>query len=254
MKETWKIAHFLCTIRILIKTTRRCLKYLSIFRYIVKFECRYVCHVTALIDDILNHFINFSRHIYLNLAAVKRKSKSRRELISLHYNWILTTIFFVCFNLVCCSGEMASYDNGEFSFARGTGTAVAANGNGTARNGLAKIQTTQKKGGNGMCHDDSSAPVKAQTIDELHSLQKKKSAPTTPIKGTQQGAFAVALSEEERQKQQLQSIRYIIMPTRVASWRVEIIEYKIERKKNNLSPFFWVILILIINWKTMKGS
>lgn len=101
---------------------------------------------------------------------------------------------------------MASYDNGEFSFARGTGTAVAANGNGTARNGLAKIQTTQKKGGNGMCHDDSSAPVKAQTIDELHSLQKKKSAPTTPIKGTQQGAFAVALSEEERQKQQLQSI------------------------------------------------
>lgn len=128
---------------------------------------------------------------------------------------------------------MASYDNGEFSFARGTGTAVA-NGNGTARNGLAKIQTTQKKGGNGMCHDDSSAPVKAQTIDELHSLQKKKSAPTTPIKGSQQGAFAVALSEEERQKQQLQSIRYIIMPTRVASWRVhppfpEIIEYKINK-------------------------
>jgi phosphoenolpyruvate carboxykinase (ATP) len=51
-----------------------------------------------------------------------------------------------------------------------------------------------------------SAPtVKAQTIDELHSLQKKKSAPTTPIKGFQ-STFA-ALSEEERQKQQLQSIR-----------------------------------------------
>lgn len=101
--------------------------------------------------------------------------------------------------------EMASNGNGNGEFSFNNGPAAVANGNGTARNGLAKIQT--KKNGNGMCHDDSSAPVKAQTIDQLHSLQKKKSAPTTPIKGTQ-GAFAVALSEEERQKQQLQSIRY----------------------------------------------
>ncbi|CAN6717050.1 unnamed protein product [Malus baccata var. baccata] len=36
-------------------------------------------------------------------------------------------------------------------------------------------------------------PVQAQTIDELHSLQKKNSAPTT-------------LAREERHKQQLQSI------------------------------------------------
>lgn len=86
-------------------------------------------------------------------------------------------------------------DNGEFSF-----------GKGTARNGLTRIQTQKKN--NGICHDDSSPPVKAQTIDELHSLQKKRSAPTTPIKGAQ-GAFAPPpLSEEERQKQQLQSIRY----------------------------------------------
>ncbi|KAL6220227.1 hypothetical protein ACLB2K_007983 [Fragaria x ananassa] len=99
--------------------------------------------------------------------------------------------------------EMASNGNGNGEFSFNNGPAAVANGNGTARNGLAKIQT--KKNGNGMCHDDSSAPVKAQTIDQLHSLQKKKSAPTTPIKGTQ-GAFAVALSEEERQKQQLQSI------------------------------------------------
>ncbi|KAJ1417375.1 RmlC-like cupin domain superfamily [Sesbania bispinosa] len=49
--------------------------------------------------------------------------------------------------------------------------------------------------------------VKAQTIDELHSLQKKKSAPTTPVTGTQT-PFAT-LSEQDRQKQQLESIRYI---------------------------------------------
>lgn len=105
--------------------------------------------------------------------------------------------------------KMASNGNGEFSFARGNGT--VANGNGTARNGLAKIQTQKKD--NGVCHDDSTPPVKAQTIDELHSLQKKKSAPTTPIKGTQGGAFAVTLSEEERHKQQLQSIRYALVAT-----------------------------------------
>ena len=86
--------------------------------------------------------------------------------------------------------------NGEFSF-----------GNGPARNGLSRIQTQKKN--SGICHDDSGPPVKAQTIDELHSLQKKRSAPTTPIKGAQ-GAFGQPpLSEEERQKQQLQSIRYI---------------------------------------------
>ncbi|GFY85926.1 phosphoenolpyruvate carboxykinase 1 [Actinidia rufa] len=89
-------------------------------------------------------------------------------------------------------------ENGEFSFAANGST----NG-GKGRNGLAKIQTHKKKGDE-ICHDDSAAPVKAQTIDELHSLQRKKSAPTTPIKGMQ-GGFA-AVSEEERQNQQLQSI------------------------------------------------
>lgn len=87
-------------------------------------------------------------------------------------------------------------ENGEFSFA-----SAGAKG----RNGLAKIQTNQKKESE-ICHDDSVPTVKAQTIDELHSLQQKRSAPTTPIKGTE-GAFA-AISEEDRQKQQLQSIRY----------------------------------------------
>ncbi|KAM1030801.1 hypothetical protein ACFX13_035484 [Malus domestica] len=49
-------------------------------------------------------------------------------------------------------------------------------------------------------------PVQAQTIDELHSLQKKKSAPTTSNNGTYGAAFAITISEEERHKQQLQSI------------------------------------------------
>lgn len=78
---------------------------------------------------------------------------------------------------------------------------MATNG----RNGLPKIQTDKSSN---VCHDDSTPPVKAQTIDELHSLQKKKSAPTTPIDGTK-GAFASVLPEEERHKQQLQSIRYV---------------------------------------------
>lgn len=98
--------------------------------------------------------------------------------------------------------KMAGNGHEEFSFTNGV----------VARNGLAKIQTQKKE--NGVCHDDSAAPVKAQTIDELHSLQKKKSAPTTPIKGTQ-GAFTI--SDEERQKQQLQSIRYTRKPSTSAS-------------------------------------
>lgn len=89
-------------------------------------------------------------------------------------------------------------DNGEFSFASNTPRS-------TGRKGLPKIQTQDhNKKANDVCHDDSGTPVKAKTIDELHSLQRKKSAPTTPIKGAQ-GTFN-AISEEERQKQQLQSI------------------------------------------------
>ncbi|KAI7730950.1 hypothetical protein M8C21_002537 [Ambrosia artemisiifolia] len=93
---------------------------------------------------------------------------------------------------------MASENKGEFSFPR-TPT--------KGRNGLPKIQTHAKKEDQ-ICHDDSVPPVKAQTIDELHSLQRKRSVPNTPIKPTgesTQPAFN-AVSEEERQKQQLQSI------------------------------------------------
>jgi hypothetical protein len=87
---------------------------------------------------------------------------------------------------------------------------MAENGNGSIAtengNGLGKIHT--KKHHNGICHDDSGPTVKASTIDELHSLQKKKSAPTTPNSGTST-PFA-NLTDEERQKMQLQSIRYIL--------------------------------------------
>ncbi|XP_073278708.1 phosphoenolpyruvate carboxykinase (ATP) 1-like [Primulina huaijiensis] len=87
---------------------------------------------------------------------------------------------------------------------------MAANGSGRVTlskgsagwNGLPKIHT--EKRAEGICHDDSTTPVKAQTIDELHSLQRKKSAPTTPINFGAQAPFT--LSEEERHKQQLQSI------------------------------------------------
>lgn len=78
-------------------------------------------------------------------------------------------------------------------------------------NGLARIDTThaEKKAAkheNGICHDDSSAPVRAQNIDELHSMQRKRSAPTTPIKDTNASPFATPVSDEDRRKQQLQSI------------------------------------------------
>ncbi|CAN4115170.1 unnamed protein product [Withania somnifera] len=70
-----------------------------------------------------------------------------------------------------------------------------------ALNGLAKIETREEK--EEICHDDSAAPVKAQNVDQLHSLQMKKgSGPNTP-KGHQQTAFG---SEVDKNKQQLQSI------------------------------------------------
>ncbi|KAL0016557.1 hypothetical protein SO802_003626 [Lithocarpus litseifolius] len=46
------------------------------------------------------------------------------------------------------------------------------------RSGLMRIETQKKLAV--VCHDDSTSPVKAQTIDELHCLQKKKSALNTP--------------------------------------------------------------------------
>ncbi|MCO5599578.1 hypothetical protein L7F22_053684 [Adiantum nelumboides] len=77
-------------------------------------------------------------------------------------------------------------------------------------NGVPKIKTHTKEPEKNaaipprnVCVDDSGPTVKAQTLDELHSLQKKKSAPTTPKISK---AGALQMSEEERQRQQLKSI------------------------------------------------
>ncbi|KAH9690151.1 phosphoenolpyruvate carboxykinase (ATP) [Citrus sinensis] len=94
-------------------------------------------------------------------------------------------------------------ENGEFSF--------TSRARSTGRNGLPRIQTNNNNKETLVCHDDSATPIKAKTIDELHSLQKKRSTPSTPIKSplatatAPDGSFAV-ISEEERQRQQLQSI------------------------------------------------
>ena len=89
----------------------------------------------------------------------------------------------------------------------GTNGKASSNTNGDVtignENDPTKIKTNKKE--NGVCHDDSVPTVKVQTIDELHLLQRKKSAPSTPVKGTQ-ATFAI-ISEQERQKQQLHSIR-----------------------------------------------
>ncbi|KAG5034431.1 hypothetical protein AAZX31_04G086900 [Glycine max] len=86
------------------------------------------------------------------------------------------------------------------------GVSLARNTSNNARRGLPMIQTNMKPTDSEfqVCHDDSTPPVRAQTIHELHSLQKKKSTPSTPLSATQ-GPFAT-VSDEERQKQQLQSI------------------------------------------------
>lgn len=72
-----------------------------------------------------------------------------------------------------------------------------------ALNGLAPITVPRETEDpvNSLCKDDTSAPVKASTIDELHSLQKKKSAPTTP-KGFRDADDALHLA-------QLESIRWV---------------------------------------------
>ncbi|XP_010444578.1 PREDICTED: phosphoenolpyruvate carboxykinase [ATP]-like [Camelina sativa] len=62
---------------------------------------------------------------------------------------------------------------GDFSF-----SAAAA------RDALPRITTEKgaKSPSPSVCQDDTAPPVNFQTIDELHSLQKKRSAPTTPLR------------------------------------------------------------------------
>ncbi|KAK2392466.1 phosphoenolpyruvate carboxykinase (ATP) [Trifolium repens] len=101
-------------------------------------------------------------------------------------------------------------ENGSSDFSFSPRNATTSDNNSVI--GLPMIQTQKKvMEVPEICHDDSTPPVRAQTIDELHSLQKKRSTPNTPIRttaATQTGPFAniVIISEEDRQRQQLQSI------------------------------------------------
>ncbi|KAG0590263.1 hypothetical protein M758_1G083900 [Ceratodon purpureus] len=87
---------------------------------------------------------------------------------------------------------------------------MASNGNGTdfefntKPDGLPKINTKTAE----MCKDDTAPTVKVSNIEELHALQRKKaSAPTTPRNATPKSSTPRSnLSEEERQKQQMQSV------------------------------------------------
>lgn len=77
-------------------------------------------------------------------------------------------------NLVKMAANGHENSNGEFSFSASA-----------ARDALPRITT--EKGGKSptsadVCHDDTAPRVNFQTIDELHSRQIKRSAPTTPRK------------------------------------------------------------------------
>ena len=74
-------------------------------------------------------------------------------------------------------------------------------------NGLSKINTKATPAE--MCKDDTAPSVKASNLEELHALQRKKaSAPSTPRGATPKSLTPRSLlSEEERQKQQMQSVR-----------------------------------------------
>lgn len=113
---------------------------------------------------------------------------------------VINSGIFVFVIVVAGNGEKMSTGNGNangdggFSFPKGPV--------------MPKITTGSAKRGNEICHDDSGPTVNVTTIDELHSLQKKRSAPTTPINQGGAAAFA-AVAEEERQKIQMQSIRFV---------------------------------------------
>lgn len=98
---------------------------------------------------------------------------------------------------------------------------VNGSSNGGDHNGLNGLSRINTKGRRDVCADDSGPTVKAQNLDELHSLQVKKSAPSTPRGGatpkggqltpkggqlTPKGAMTPR-SEEETQRQQMESIR-----------------------------------------------
>jgi phosphoenolpyruvate carboxykinase (ATP) len=115
------------------------------------------------------------------------------------------------------NGTAANGFDFEFSSPRSpaAAAAAAAAGGGLVPNGLSKINT-KKPVSREVCKDDTTAPLKGvQNVDELHALQKKKaSAPSTPKNPATNPSTPKNLtpraymSEEDRHKQQMQSIRY----------------------------------------------
>ena len=93
---------------------------------------------------------------------------------------------------------------------------MGSNGNdfefNTKPNGLSKINT--KATPPEMCKDDTAPTVKVTNLEELHALQRKKaSAPSTPRNATPKSLTPRSLlSEEERQKQQMKSVRFEDFP------------------------------------------
>jgi hypothetical protein len=98
-------------------------------------------------------------------------------------------------------------------------------------NGLSKIKT-KKTVSREVCKDgNTAAPLLKgvlQNVDDLHALQKKKASapstpkspinPSTPRNMTPRAAYT---SEEERHKQQMESIRYQALPTPSEIMRVQ---------------------------------
>ncbi|OAE28034.1 hypothetical protein AXG93_2351s1120 [Marchantia polymorpha subsp. ruderalis] len=76
-------------------------------------------------------------------------------------------------------------------------------------NGLSRIATSANGAGKShreVCADDSVPTVQAQNVEELHSRQMKKSAPSTPRAGLTPKAGSTPKSDDDRQREQLESI------------------------------------------------
>ncbi|KAG6548770.1 hypothetical protein Mapa_009531 [Marchantia paleacea] len=76
-------------------------------------------------------------------------------------------------------------------------------------NGLSRIATSANGAGKShreVCADDSVPTVQAQNVEELHSRQMKKSAPSTPRAGVTPKAGSTPKSDDDRQREQLESI------------------------------------------------
>lgn len=102
---------------------------------------------------------------------------------------------------------------------------MAANGNentggdfsfsaAAARDALPRITTekgAKSPSSTDVCQDDTAPRVNFQTIDELHSLQKKRSAPTTPLRdGSASGVIGTSgPTTPVSSETMLQSVRYI---------------------------------------------